>query len=246
MQRFVVMLKSFAMLFYTRCFLLTCMAICCYVLTVGAQAQPPHNFFAHDPQTDNQRVFYGGFTAGGNFSQVDGDGFTGYHKAGLNFGPIVYASFNGHFGASMELLYSQKGSRERNYTEDAAGVGYVNDYDLKMNYVEVPLMLRYYADNRLHFGAGVSYSQLINYKETAITYAPVNLDTSAYSFHRNDLCLAADVNYEFYKGWFLNFRFNYSIRSIRDADHIPENYGRVRFSGQYNNYFTLRLIYLIH
>jgi len=231
---------------YFRSLILFCTFTACAVVNSYAQSQPPHNFFARDEESDNPRVFFGGFTAGGNFSQVDGDGFTGYHKAGLNFGPVVYASFNGHFGASMELLYTQKGSRERNYTEDAAGVGYVNDYDLKMNYMEVPVLLRYYADNRLHYGVGVSYAQLINAKETAVTYAPVNLDTSAYSFHRNDLDFVADVNYEFYKGWFLNFRFNYSIRSIRDADHIPENYGRGRFSGQYQNYFTLRLTYLIH
>ena len=229
-----------------RSFLLLCLIAACTTMHSYAQSQSPHNFFARDEESDNPRIFYGGLVAGGNFSQVDGDGFSGYHKAGLNFGATVYASFTSHFGASMELLYTQKGSRERNYTEDAAGVGYVNDYDLKMNYVEVPVLLRYYASNRLHYGAGISYAQLINSKETAITYAPVNLDTSLYAFHKNDIDFVADVNYEFYKGWFLNFRFNYSVRSIRDGNRIPENYGGGRFAGQYHNYFTLRLVYLIH
>lgn len=212
---------------------------------IAAMAQPePHNFFATD-DSGIPRLFFGGFTAGINMSQVDGDSFSGYHKVGLNLGPLVYLRFNDHFGANMELLFSQKGTRERNYTEDAGGVGYVNDYDMKLNYAEIPLMLRYFADRRFNAGAGLSYAYLISSKEQAVTYAPVNLDTSIFSFRKSELAGLIDVNYELYNGLFIGMRFSYSLMSIRDGSHIPQAYGGGTFAGQYNNVFALRLTYLV-
>lgn len=217
----------------------------CMGCSTTAFAQPePHNFFATD-DSGVPRLFFGGFTVGMNMSQVDGDSFSGYHKVGLNVGPLVYLRFNDHFGASMELLFSQKGTRERNYTEDAAGVGYVNSYDMKLNYAEVPLMLRYFSDRRFNVGVGLSYGYLISAKEEAVTYAPVNLDTSIFSFKKHDIEGMVDVNYQFYKGWFIGMRFAYSLASVREGSHIPQAYGGGTFSGQFNNLFTLRLTCLI-
>lgn len=203
-----------------------------------------HNLFA---ENDNgiTRTFFAGFAAGCNITQVDGDGYSGYHKIGLNFGPVVYARFSTHFGASLAINFSQKGSISKNYTEDASGLGYVDNYSIKLNYVELPLLLHVFTDNRVNAGLGVSYARLINSKETAITYAQINIDPNIYPFRKNDFNIMGELNYMFYPGWFIGARYAYSLASIRDADKIPPGYGGGRFNRQLNNIFNFKLIYLL-
>src|SRR5574344_2176752 len=64
--------------------------------------------------------FIGSIIAGGNFTQVDGDMVYGYHKAGLNAGASVMLPLDAKFRwfATVELLYTQKGSYKRNYNPD--------------------------------------------------------------------------------------------------------------------------------
>lgn len=208
------------------------------LLLARRQAMAQDVFFARE---NNDRTFYGGLTAGTNFSQVDGDGFSGYHKVGLNVGALVYVPFDPTFGASMELLYSRKGSLEKQYTEDAGGVGYLLYYKLRMNYVEVPVMLHLADVRHIQYGLGLSYGRLISSKEEAETYVPVNLDPSLYPFRKDDLSFLADIRYRFYKGWSVNLRYSRSLRSVRDAAHIPAGYGS---GGEYHNLFSLRLVWL--
>lgn len=96
---------------------------------------------------NTDRVFWGGLVGGGNFTQVDGDNFAGYHKAGWNAGVIVYASIGHPAALSMELLYAQKGSRAgQNQVPKMANdqSTIITDYKIKLNYAEVPILLNYF------------------------------------------------------------------------------------------------------
>ena len=211
-------------------------------LTAAGPTFAQHPFFAEAPAN---RSFYGGFTLGANFSQVNGDMASGYNKVGLHAGPLVYVRFSPLFGAGLELLYAQKGSKVRRVTESYYTGTSVEAYDMKLNYVEVPLMLYYFGHRRLHYGLGVSYARLINSKEEAFTIAPVNLDPSLYPFKRDAVDLLAEVNYMFYPGWFIGLRYDYSLTSIRDAERIPVGYGGGLAPGQYHNLFSLRVVRLL-
>lgn len=216
---------------------------CC---TGIARAQSP-TFFSTEGQ-DRHRTFYGGFAAGANFSQVDGDGYSGYNKVGLNVGPLIYARLSKTFAVSLELLYTQKGSRSRSMAENDYGVPYQDQYDLKLNYMEVPVML-HIIDNpcmpRANVGAGIAYARLLNSKEEAFTTNQVNLYPDIYTFRKDDLSVVAEAGYELYKGLFINLRYSYSLKTIRDANRIPLAYGGDRYSRQLNNLFALRFILLV-
>lgn len=209
-------------------------------VAVGAQS-----FFATG-EDGTPRLFYGGVAAGLNFSQVDGDSYAGYNKVGFNGGGMVYVRFSDRVGISLELAYSQKGARVKQSTTDIYGVGYLNDYNLKLNYAEVPLMFYIVADNngKIHFRLGASYARLVNASEEAVANFPVNLDPALYPFKKQDISYIGEINYMFYQGWFLSFRYTYSITSIREAQHIPPGYGQ-GFAGQFNNLFSLRLMRLL-
>lgn len=199
-----------------------------------AKAQNPASYYVEDPRT-----FYGGVLAGTNLAQVDGDSYAGYHKAGLNIGGIVYTHLADKLAASLEILFSQKGSRGHKLQESGAG-NLLTKYRIDLNYAEIPIQINYFDRRKSHFGGGFSYSHLINSKETIETNPPdPNLVDKNYPFRKSDLNLILGGNLHLVKGLFLNLRFQYSLISIRKD--IPPGYGRAE---QYNNMWTIRLMYL--
>ena len=116
-------------------------------------------------QTEDNRVFFGGLTGGVNISQVDGDALSGYHKIGFQGGAQVVARFSPYIGVGLELLYAQKGSLFKGFSEDAYANTYLEEYRLQLDYVSVPLLLHLFTPNRLSYHAGLSYDRLIRSKE---------------------------------------------------------------------------------
>jgi len=198
---------------------------------------------AQEEDDDVQRVFYGGVLVGSNFCQVDGDYFAGYYKAGLNVGGIVYGQLAKHVALSLEILYSQKGSKSGN--ERVVNVNttsyIIQDYGISLGYAEIPVMLNYFDKRKSHFGAGFSYSQLVSSSEKLQTNpTPAPVDLTKYPFKKYDVNFLIGTEMHLYKGLFLNVRFQYSILPIRV--NIPPGFSR---SEQFNNLWVVRLMYLL-
>ena len=199
----------------------------------------PHMYIEHP------RVFYGGAIIGANFAQVDGDYFAGYHRIGLNAGGIVYAQIAKHLALSMEILYSQKGSKS-NIPEPSLTLTntYITKYGIALNYAEVPIMINYFDKRKSHFGVGVSYGRLVSSSETlqvdsSNIVRTVDLNNK-YPFTANALDVLAGFELHLWKGLFLNVRFQYSIIPIRT--NLPPDYAR---ADQFNNLWVMRLMYLV-
>lgn len=199
--------------------------------TVGAQSY----------YEEEQKVFDGGIVAGANFSQVDGDSYFGYHKVGFNAGGIVYVHFTKKFGASIELLYSQKGSRGESVLESPAIGTYVAKYYMDVNYAEIPVTM-HIITHKLDVEAGASYARLVNSKEWILSDQPAVIDKDRNRFNNSDVEMILGLGGKIYKGLHANIRFQYSLTSIRPPERIPVGYiyGNI---GQFNNLFNLRLIY---
>ena len=101
-----------------------------------ARGQNPSSYYIEDPRT-----FYGGVLVGGNFSQVDGDNYAGYHKVGLNVGGIVYTHLAEHLAVSLEILFSQKGAKGNQEQMANANAFMINKYQTTLNYAEIPVQL---------------------------------------------------------------------------------------------------------
>ena len=205
--------------------------------TQRAIAQNPSDYYEEVPRT-----FYGGLLAGANFTQVDGDRYAGYHKVGINAGGIMYMHLSGHLAASVEILFSQKGSRANKPQESADGSFVISKYDINLNYAEVPIQLNYFDRRKSHFGAGFSISRLITAKESGESSQVVPTDFDKYAFRKMDYNFIIGGSLHLWQGFFLNARFQYSLASIRDKDNLPPGWaGR---SQQFNNMWTVRLMYL--
>lgn len=193
---------------------------------------------------EDEKIFHGGFTFGGNISEVIGDAYHGYHKVGWHVGPGVVGKLKEKmFGMSLEMLYSQKGSRGVKTIYS----GYVGEmferYYLDLNYVEIPFQaLLFLPDKPLIFGLGGSYSRLLKVKESVSTDQPVYIDPAKYPFLKEDWCWLANIKYQFWRGWFVGARYSRSLKPVRTRDKVPPNFGS---GNQTNTYFTFSVTYLV-
>ncbi len=195
---------------------------------------------------EGDNTFYGGPVLGFNFTQVDGDNYAGYAKVGLNVGGIVYTKFGSDFAASMEISYTQKGSSGKPKASGVPGIT-LTDYDLKLNYAEVPVCVYYVDGHKNHFGAGISYGRLISAIENVKTQPSYNFDVDSHPFKKSDVSFLLNANVHVWKGFFLNARFCYSLLPIRTD--VPFGLGRSGGGGagqgqQFNNVIALRLVYI--
>ncbi|GJM36246.1 MAG: hypothetical protein DHS20C18_52470 [Saprospiraceae bacterium] len=105
-----------------------------------------------------QRRFRAAAVGGFNLAQLDGDKLGGYNQIGLTGGMQVYTILTDRWELSLSMLYSQQGSH-RTRTDDPSSI-----YEsIRLNFVEAPVMI-HFRDWKFQVGAGISYSNLINYK----------------------------------------------------------------------------------
>ena len=189
------------------------------------------------------QTFKAGPVIGTNLSQVDGDANAGIHKIGLHTGVASYVNLNNKLGMQLEILYSQKGSR---YTQELNGAQgpYFAYYRMYLNYVEIPLALKYYYTEDIHFGAGISFNRLINSKEEYIgLYGTKEFDSESYSFNKNNWDAFIGIDYQISGRWIAEARYQYSITPIRTLSKIPQGFENGR--NQANNLFVIRLGYYL-
>jgi hypothetical protein len=187
----------------------------------------------------NAQDFNGGVMAGVVGSQVAGDTYSGFHKAGIFAGGFVNYQFTERSVLQMELAFFQKGSRKNpDYEKND-----LDQYLFRVNYVELPLLYQWKLNDRVKFEAGPSAGFFISYYEEKweeeISDDPGNNKPAAVTFQ---------VNAGFYiylsRNLLFNFRTNNSMLNIRSDNAtgdvlriFPGNYG------QFNDCLVMGLHY---
>lgn len=200
--------------------------------------------------------FIGSAILGMNATQVDGDEVYGYNKFGFNVGASVMLALEPkqHWFATVELLFSQKGSFRKSLVDSMVysnvnNIDYNFDYDskikyrLRLNYVEVPIIF-HYEDPKTGwaFGAGFAWGRLVNIQEVENGWhLKTNLRSDIY--RTSDWSVLGDVKIRLWKGLKLNLRYQYSFVPIRVRTFTNTSNGQTWDRKQYNNVITVRLIY---
>ena len=105
-------------------------------------------------------------------SQVDGDTYAGYDKAGIFAGGFVSKKFSpaSKWTTLFEITYIQKGSRKIPHPDK----GDNTSYSLNLDYAEVPILLKYNFSakdssnngrNKFALEAGLAFGALVRSKE---------------------------------------------------------------------------------
>ena len=187
----------------------------------------------------------GALTGGFNLSQVDGDQVFGFRKFGLNLGPSAIIPVKNNFSIVLEVLYSEKGSSQRPVDKY---VDSTQEYRLKLNYAEVPLLIQYADKGGFVFGAGMSYGRLVSVKEkqfdhTTQTIKWDNISLNDGTYNKNDYEVLADIRCRIYDGVYLNLRYAYSLAKIRTRN-FGAPWKKTRY--QYNNLISFRVVWVIN
>ncbi len=180
-----------------------------------------------------QGTFQAGLVVGASVSQIDGDALAGYNKFGYQIGGRVSVRIKERWEPSVEILFTQKGSRSSNIESLDLG----GSFNYSMNYVEIPVMMNY-RDDGILFNAGLSYGRLVQVNE--ITIADVN-DTELLEplYRKNELALVGGFGYFLNKNFGLTIRYTQSLFSIADYE-----FGTPITEPQVNRQLIFRGIYL--
>lgn len=112
------------------------------------------------------QMFKGEVFAGGSMSQVDGDECYGYERIRGQVGAGVLWSVldEDWLDLGLEIVYNPKGALRADTLKYNSG-SFFGLYDLKLNYVEVPLMVYFTDKHRYTVGIGASYGRLVGINE---------------------------------------------------------------------------------
>lgn len=248
------------------------------------------------PAMLHAQIIKGEVFLGTNASQVDGDECYGFKKFGVHAGAGALIPLTKWMDVGLEVLFNQKGAHKRDSI--TFNSSYPHSYKLKLNYVEIPLMLYLTDKDIVSVGVGVSYGRMVGLKELVdgmpSTYDGVAISTgdghlrwaendeslpdigkvkdleelskivysvprytdslipsvvrNSNTYNPHDFSICADVRFRVWEGLHVEGRYQYSLRPIRTRlyySNITETEAsQIRL--QYNNSFTLRLVYLFN
>jgi hypothetical protein len=180
-----------------------------------------------------QNRFKLGLKAGLSTSQVHGDTYSGFHKAGLDAGLTLNGKINEKWSAQFEMLYVQKGSKHQGDITQ----GDYSFYLMKLSYVEVPILFEYKL-KKFVFELGPGFGYLASAKEYDFN-GPIR---KAAPFKSMEISGSLGVNYMLWKRLGVNWRYTNSLLPIRVFElpnvNIPYD------AGQRNNVLSFTLTYV--
>jgi len=202
--------------------------------------EKPELFLEFKNNNRQQRIFYGGRILGLNATQIEGDGYSGYDKVGFMGGAGVSFFIKENWAINLQILYSRKGSVNRNTADDPYVGTVFSDYIAKVNVIELPLSFEYY-HNRWVFNAGGAFNILINESEE-FGYYPQNDRYVPPAFQRFTADALLGLKYNLFSKIYVFAKFQYGITPMRRVENTPlqVNYG----VHQLNNQLSFGIQYL--
>jgi len=181
-------------------------------------------------------------TLGISACQVHGDNYSGYNKLGLVGGLYVNAALKKQTSLELGIIFIQKGARKN---QNPAKFDY-NYYYLNLNYVEVPLILRW-QHKKFFFTGGVSFAYLINYYEAS----EVGNLTGMYPFKSSEYSFNLGIGVALTPKLAVEVRSNNSFLTIRPwpTSYRPfyNNIIATTFNnGSYNNILQIAFTYKLN
>jgi hypothetical protein len=177
---------------------------------------------------------------GMNACQIHGDSYSGYNKFGFLAGVAVNARVGEKTSLQLGFYFSQKGARHNPNFK----TGDYSYYRLNLNYIDLPLSLRYFANDKYFITLGPSIAYLFSYSEN-INYTNM---TGVYRFNKYEVGLNFGLGRKISEKFLIEVRCSNSITSIRDYGitskiFYPNPVARFFNKGFYSNILSLIVSY---
>ncbi len=171
----------------------------------------------------NGQGFKAGVIAGISATQISGDNLGGYDKAGLIAGGMVSTELTKKLDLAMEIIFIQKGSKKNAKPDNFD----YSTYLLRLNYFEVPLLLKWKYSKRFTFEVGPTFGYLLSVKEEnelgEIPYDPPR------PFDKFELGITGGMKVHFAQKFSFTFRVSSSVLPVRphqSGESYQLNYGQ--------------------
>ncbi|MEY1638798.1 porin family protein [Tenuifilum osseticum] len=183
----------------------------------------------------NAQNFKGGLLAGIAATQVDGDTYGGYNKAGPIAGIWVERNFLPDWFFRISFRYIQKGSYAKDRSSDSPDF-----YRMRLNYFDLPVVAGYRFVNGFNAVLGLSAGYLSKAtEENSLGPFPPE-EVSA--FNKFEIAGIAGMEYNYSAKWRFGLNITYSIFPVRPyRDNISYRLNK----GQYNRVLEFVAIYRI-
>lgn len=184
-----------------------------------------------------QQTFRAGLIAGLSGCQIHGDSYSGYRQLGYVAGAFVQTNPDAQVQFVMEMQYSKKGSRKLTNPN----IGDYTYFELRMNYIEVPLLLRY-GSKHIFIEGGASLGYLFKVREWD-SYSEI----TPRDFKKMELSAVLGIGYRLNEKFSLDFRSVNSLLPVKKFGPIlyPVWYQDLFNMGMYNNVITLSVVYTL-
>jgi len=194
------------------------------------------------------QIIKGEALLGLNLSQVEGDEVAGFKKFGLNAGAGVLIPFKKNWDISMEVTYNQKGARESDQYKDTDSLGNITTgaYKLRLNYVEVPILVHYTDKEFITIGAGFAWGRLVGVQEWEHGNIIESTKLNSGTYSKNDFSYIIDARIRIKGPLKFGVRYQNSMVKIRTRDFTNEYTGNTWSRDQFNKVLTFRLIYIFN
>ncbi|MDV7187482.1 porin family protein [Lutibacter sp. TH_r2] len=159
-----------------------------------------------------------GVKTGLNIANLSGDLEGADSRLGLNFGVFAEILISEKLIFQPELLYSMQGAKS-----DYSGEAYSNKVKFKYNYLNVPLIIKYYVVNNFAVEVGPQIGFLLSAKDDyTFNYGgePTNEEYDSKNDLKSiDFGLNFGVSYTISKKISFGARYNVGLYNIDDATH---------------------------
>jgi len=178
--------------------------------------------------------FHGGVMAGMAGSQVAGDTYSGFKKAGIFAGGFVSWDFTKRSALQLELEYFQKGSRKN---PDSTNY---DSYIFRANYIELPILYQFSID-WFTIEAGPSAGILFGHYEEK--NSETLSDLNGYNKPaRMTLQINLGFRFRISQKFGFDFRTNNSLLNIR-SKNVTGDVWRLWTYGQFHDVLVLSFFY---
>ena len=176
--------------------------------------------------------FKAGATLGFSTTQIDGDGYAGWNKAGVVGGLFVNSPISKKIEAEFQMTYIMKGS-QRPADPDNGNFDY---YRISMGYIEVPLLFRW-KGRKFFYEAGPSLGVLIASHEEDING---EVPLPFHDFKSTEFALHLGLGYKITDKIHTNVRLSHSVTPVSNEAKLTR-WGI--FGGSYNQAIIFALKY---
>jgi hypothetical protein len=165
--------------------------------------------------SSSAQVFKTGVILGLNGSQVDGDGYGGYNKLGFIVGGFTNTNISEKWSTQFEIYFINKGSFKAAHPDK----GDYRMFNLNINYIEIPLSLRY-KYHKFMLELGLYGSKFLSYHmEDEFGERTIN----QYPFKSFDFGGFIGIYYQLNDHFIFNLRYKNSAIPIRDFNYPDPN-----------------------